>query len=270
MNKTKIEWADYTWNVVTGCLHGCDYCYARRIANRFSMEYAPLVGEFEGKFYDGSYNGKSIPNDGIMYDLYKPVIENERIQPYPAGFMPTFHRYRLNEPQKIKKPSKIFICSMADLFGDWVPDEWIDEVMEACNHAPQHKYFFLTKNPKRYAQKDLIRSYLINQNYYSLSYFGASVTNQQMMDETIKQFKKINIACPKFISIEPLLNEINIADIKQLDWIIVGAQTGPGAMPPKKEWVQSIIDQARAAGVPVFLKDNLHWPEKIQEWPEGL
>jgi protein gp37 len=71
-----------------------------------------------------------------------------------------------------------------------------------------------------------------------------------------------------FISIEPLVDYFG--DIVNTHWIIIGAQTGPGAVPPKPEWVQSIIDQARDAGVPIFLKDNLKWPERIQEWPEGL
>lgn len=245
MNKTKIEWADYTWNPVTGCLHGCEYCYARRIANRFADK-----------------------NNLTYVDGVKPShLSNV---PYPYGFMPTLHQERLNEPARKKKPQKIFVCSMADLFGDWVPDEWIQEVFKACKAAPWHKYLFLTKNPKRYAQEDLIRSCLVDQDYYSCSYFGVSVTNQQMMDEAMDQFLKINIACPKFISIEPLLNDIQIKDIWKLKWVIIGQQTGPGAIPPKPEWVQSIIDQCQVAGVPVFVKNPLHEKFPIQEWPEGL
>jgi len=81
-----------TWNPVTGCLHGCQYCY------------------------------------------------------------PTFHRYRLDEPAQKKKPQNIFVSSMGDLFGDWVPDSWIKTVFEATNKAPQHNYLYLTKNPDRYYQ----------------------------------------------------------------------------------------------------------------------
>lgn len=260
--KNGIEWCDYTWSPVTGCLHGCEYCYARRMANRFSMKFTPLIGEFDGRLYE--------LKDDIMMDLNSPVVENGHIQPYPAGFAPTFHKYRLDEPAKIKQPSKIFVVSMGDLFGDWVPDEWIQEVFKACEAAPWHKYLFLTKNPKRYAQEDLIRSCLVNQDYYSCSYFGVSVTNQQMMDEAMDRFSKINIACPKFISIEPLLNDIQIKDIWKLKWVIIGQQTGPGAVPPKDEWVQNIIDQCRAADVPVFVKSPLYEKFPIQEWPEGL
>ena len=83
-------------------------------------------------------------------------------------------------------------------------------------------------------------------------------------------FKKPN----HFISLEPLLDNVDFnvfeGGYSGLGWLIIGAQTGPGAVPPKPEWVQNIIDQARAAGVPIFLKDNLNWPEKIQEWPGGL
>ena len=127
MNKTKIEYADYTWNPVTGCLHECEYCYARKQAKRFSS----IVG---------------IPN-GKIHDL--PINFTYKCK-YPYGFDPTFHRYRLDEPSQVKTPSTIFVCSMADLFGEWVPDEWIQKIFEACADAPQHRYLFLTKNPKRY------------------------------------------------------------------------------------------------------------------------
>ncbi|MCL2461960.1 MAG: phage Gp37/Gp68 family protein, partial [Defluviitaleaceae bacterium] len=70
--------------------------------------------------------------------------------PYPFYFKPTFHRYRLGEPARMKKPKNIFVCSMADMFGDWVPDEWIKAVFEACEAIPRHRYLFLTKNPARY------------------------------------------------------------------------------------------------------------------------
>ena len=134
MNKTKIDWCDSTWNPVTGCLHGCEYCYARSIAHRFS-------GGGENWTDD-----KTIVLDKKMYGE-----EEEKAIPYPYGFIPTFHRYRLNDYIG-KKGRNIFVCSMADLFGEWVPDSWIKEVFKACENAPQHNYLFLTKNPIRYAQ----------------------------------------------------------------------------------------------------------------------
>lgn len=145
MNKTKIEWADMTWNPVTGCRHGCGYCYARRIAERFRPFDLPHVTEA------GVLNG--------INDLAAPIITvcrdgKERVCAHPYGFEPTFHRYRLDEPLKMKKPQTIFVVSMGDLFGDWVPTSWITAVFAACLAAPWHTYMFLTKNPHRYVHLD--------------------------------------------------------------------------------------------------------------------
>jgi protein gp37 len=255
MNKSKIEWCDYTWNPVTGCLHGCEYCYARRIANRFGgaseTHYNECVGE-ECQWYT--------EETGKIHDLEEPIYDVDRGHnaPYPFGFDPTFHRYRLTEPQKIKKPQKIFVCSMADLFGDWVPDEWIEEVFKTCEKAPQHTYMFLTKNPYRYLQLH-IREKLPKA---SNCWYGTTLTGQGRLPFNCLDFKQ------NFVSIEPLLGDVSDKlPFTNIQWVIVGAQTGPGAVPPKPEWVQSIIDQCRCAKVPIFLKDNLNWPDKIQEWP---
>ena len=300
MNKTKIEWADYTWNPVTGCLHNCTYCYARRIANRFKG-----WTDSEG---DTHYD-TILATDNLIRELQEPlyIAPKERLgkwpkAPYPYGFIPTFHRYRLDEPQKVKTPSKIFSVSMGDLFGNWVPDEWIDEVFTACFNADWHTYYFLTKNPARYERA--IARYDGEERGFDIEvwdhiWFGATVTCQEDTDRLadLMKFREGR----KFASIEPLLGPMDIRRYLQgrwspdyekrcwhliqkydgrvtdatsvilkprLDWIIIGAQTGPGAKPPKPEWVQAIIDQCRAAGVPVFLKDNLKWPVKIQEWPE--
>jgi protein gp37 len=315
MNKTKIEWADYTWNPVTGCLHGCNYCYARRMAKRFSRGtgegvnppayYIPGAGYIR----DTEHNS-FIENANIhvvkwpMYDewIIREGEYNYRYDPFPYGFEPTFHRYRLDEPQKVKTPSKIFSVSMGDLFGNWVPDEWIDEVFTACFNADWHTYYFLTKNPARYERA--IARYDGEERGFDIEvwdhiWFGATVTCQEDTDRLadLMKFREGR----KFASIEPLLGPMDIRRYLQgrwspdyekrcwhliqkydgrvtdatsvilkprLDWVIIGAQTGPGAKPPKPEWVQAIIDQCGAAGVPVFLKDNLKWPVKIQEWPE--
>ena len=85
---------------------------------------------------------------------------------YPFGFEPTFHKYRLDMPQKLKQSKNIFVGSMADIFGEWVPDEWIEEIFKACEKSPQHNYLFLTKNPKRYkelAEKELLP---LSDNYW--------------------------------------------------------------------------------------------------------
>lgn len=132
MEKTKIDWCDSTWNPVTGCLHGCKYCYARGISNRFSGG-----GE------------KWCEDKLIVLEEKVYAEESEKAEPYPYGFVPTFHKYRLDE-YAAKKKRNIFVCSMADLFGKWVPTDWKIEVLEACRKAPQHNYLFLTKDPIGY------------------------------------------------------------------------------------------------------------------------
>jgi protein gp37 len=184
------------------------------------------------------------------------------IAPYPYGFTPTFHRYRLDEPARKTKGQKIFVVSMGDLFGDWVPSEWIEEVFKACENAPQHTFMFLTKNPKRYKALALADKLPTYENFW----YGTTTTTP---DVPFFYSTKHNT----FVSIEPLLANFPAIGNEEMNvvckWFIVGAQTGPGAVPPKPEWVQNIIDQCRAAGVPIFLKNNLNWPEKIQEWPDG-
>jgi protein gp37 len=300
VNKSKIEWCDYTWSPVTGCLHNCDYCYAKRQTNRFKGQlYSNKVYAIEHcdlKLYEstgyGFYENHSID---------KPVRNLEgRIVPYPFGFKPTFHRYRLDEPQKVKKPSKIFVVSMGDLFGGWVPQSWIEQVFKACEAVPQHTYMFLTKNPKRYKELQFRIPLPTSSKYW----YGTTVTSMSDIDNITALTSVFGLHT--FLSIEPLLGPIDLSRwlketctncggigrtpnhphilakichrcggtgkvyYPRIDWIIIGSQTGPGAKPPKPEWVQSIIDQCREAGVPVFLKNNLNWPEKIQEFPEGM
>ena len=145
---------------------------------------------------------------------------------------------------------------MGDLFGDWVPDEWIGEVFNACENAPQHTYMFLTKNPKRYQDK----------RYNGNIWLGNTITRQS---DFIKEYGR-PLGAKRFYSIEPLLGPVNIPQTNIPKWVIIGAQTGPGAVPPKPEWVQNIIDQCGVANVPVFVKSPLYEKFPIQEWPEGL
>lgn len=255
MNKQKtkkgngIEWCDYTWNPVTGCGNECEYCYARRIANRFrdksNLTYV----------------------DGVKPGHLSHI-------PFPYGFLPTLHPERLNEPQKVKKPSKIFVVSMGDLFGDWVPDEWIEQVFESCRKAPWHTYFFLTKNPERYSKLNDNRILPKDDNFW----YGITITqvdNHRLIDYIPDYYGKPEpVHRNTFISFEPLLDRHAAQLVKYYShcfkWVIVGAQTGLKAIKPQSEWVQSIIGQCRQANIPIFLKSNLNWPDKIQEWPEEL
>ena len=265
--KNGIEWCTYTWSPVTGCLHGCEYCYARKIANRFG---GCVIHKEDGTEIDGKEEFKSTQ----MLTLDEPMIKkNGMIAPYPIGFKPTFHKYRLGEPQKAKKPSKIFVVSMGDLFGDWVPGGWQLEVYKACGKADWHKYLFLTKNPEAYA-KVFYRSEL---DYRHNFWLGTTVTDDKSFCEKGYELFESTGADQKrhahrFLSIEPLLNKIGdkaLRNIQFIDWVIIGQQTNPNR-PPKDEWVQSIIDQCRVAEVPVFVKSPLYEKFPIQEWPEGL
>lgn len=249
MNKTKIEWCDSTWNPVTGCRHECQYCYARKIAERFG-------GRWDEELL------RTLGPDGGNHHLDSALIRHTTgknrdkgvhsvVAPFPYGFDPTFHRYRLDEPQKRKDQQTIFVCSMADLFGDWVPDEWIEEVFASCKKAPQHRYLFLTKNPGRYMELEKTGRLPEEENFW----YGSTITGP---DDLFCWSNRHNT----FVSIEPLLKPIPSAGehaVKTVDWIIIGAMTGPGSAKhqPEREWVSSLVRDADAAGVPVFMKDSL-------------
>jgi protein gp37 len=237
-----------TFNPVTGCLHDCPYCYAKKIAYRFGG-YIHFDGcnEFDRKERVGGY--------GKIHTL-----THRDYTPYPYDFDPTFHHYRLNEPQRINKPQNIFVCSMADLFGAWVPDEWIRKVFRACEKTPQHRYIFLTKNPERYTE-------ILKNGCVMKHWFGTTITD----DKTQFFFSDRNNA---FLSIEPIQSNFN-PDTTNLDfikWVIIGSETGnrKGKIIPKREWIENIVKACRKQNVPVFMKNSLAtiWSEPlIREYP---
>ena len=242
--KTKVDWCDSTWNPVTGCLHGCAYCYARKIAERFGSKQKPESIE------------RSVLNAPMRCtDLYSYMrmagISRGKVQPYPFDFSPTLHRYKLDEPQKWKKPRTIFVCSMADLFGEWVPDEWIEQVFKACEAAPQHRYLFLTKNPKRYVGLYAKNILPTGKGYW----YGTTVTSPE------QPFFYSNVPDDNphtFVSIEPIMG--SFGKIKNRpDWVIVGAETGnrKGKVAPRKEWIDGIADECKRCRTPIFMKESL-------------
>ena len=250
--KTKIDWADASWNPVTGCLHGCQYCYARRIAERFGMKYAPKLGDpgMEGACkYDTEEAGQD-----TMLELEMPYIDSDGVKsPYPMAFLPTFHKYRLDIPKRWKQPKRIFVCSMADLFGKWVPDEWIIKVFEACQAAPQHTYMFLTKNPDRYLDLDK-KGHLPREFWY-----GYTATR----NEDLWKFTHAD-ECPclkLFVSIEPMLEPMNPGFCSHVpaDWVIMGAETGnrQGKVVPGKDWITEIAEECELSDIPIFMKESL-------------
>ena len=231
MNQTKIDWADKTWNPVTGCLHNCPYCYARKIANRFkSKSHYEYV-------------------DGI-----KPPHLKE---PFPYGFLPTLHPDRLGAPGEIERPQLIFVGSMTDLFGESIPDEWIASIMGICKNHSQHQYFFLTKNPKRYEEL-LYKGILANEPNF---WYGSTITSHE---ENI--FKKTVIGegghFQTFVSIEPLMShwpDESCNKLSDIQWVIVGIETGnrKDRAIIEKRSIEKIAKECSAASVPLFMKESL-------------
>lgn len=172
--------------------------------------------------------------------------------------VPQFFPERLKKLNS-KKPQNIFMDSMSDI-ADW-DYAWTAEVFKAMQKNPQHNYMFLTKRPQIY------------ENWMQFGWknvwCGATGTDDTMANKANYQLGGIK-GCNTFLSLEPLKSAVCFSDTINVDWIIIGQQTGPRAVPPKDEWVQSIIDQCQAAGVPVFVKSPLYEKFPIQEWPEGL
>ncbi|TCX51966.1 hypothetical protein C1I38_08190 [Dehalobacter sp. 12DCB1] len=255
MNKSKIDWTDYTWNPVTGCLHGCPYCFARRQSLRFSGDIRLNLMDLRCKKDEASG----------LYVLDKPFITREnRSISYPCGFAPTLHEYRLDWPGQVKNGANIFVCSMADLFGDWVPDEWIQKVFETCEKYPQHNYMFLTKSPARYSALANAGKLPAKDNMW----YGTSVTNPGMPAFGLMSYNT-------FVSIEPLLAPFPDLHGYPFNWAIIGAETGrrKGKVVPQKAWIRDIVNHYRKTGSPIFMKESLRelmGDEFVQEFPPGL
>ena len=258
MNKSKIEWCSHTWNPVTGCLHGCPYCYARKVAHRFAPAYGgPDGGIHELK--EPYIEGMGEPEHGIPVHYWR--------EPYPYEFDPTFHRYRLDEPARASAHRDIFVCSMADLFGKWVPTEWIVQIIDACKAAPQHRYMFLTKNPARYLELDHLALLPHEDNFW----YGSSVPSEDYMAMyPVPHVRKpFSISSPSgggseginaFWSMEPLLGPVRMENSEGLpQWVIIGAETGSRKekVTPRREWVDGITDFCDKNEIPIFYKGNL-------------
>lgn len=260
MNKSKMEFCNFTFNPVTGCRTGCEYCYAAKQAKRFSGDVRINKGSDQLKKDENGFH--------ILDAPFKN--QSGKVIPCPVGFEPTLHRYRLTMPAQKKKPANIFVCSLADLFGAWVPESWIEEVLKACDAAPWHNYLFMTRCPKRYDLMSSMSRLPRSSNFW----YGTTVTGNADLDRIVylprKQYNQ-------FICIEPLLEAIDIRDIGFMDWIIIGAETSNrrGKVKLNREWIEAIVQTARAADIPLFMKNSKEleevWGEElIQELPAGL
>jgi len=223
VNRTKIEWTSWSWNPITGCEHGCWYCYARKLAQRFPKNF-------------------------------------------PNGFKPTFHPERLKEPWDLKKPSKIFVCSISDLFAPWTPVAWREAVLESIRNCPvKHTFQLLTKSPE-----GIPTDYVFPENVW----VGVTVTNPLEVQSMLTGLLNNANAKTRFVSFEPLLGpcEASICDHfwRSIQWIIIGKLTGSRRVKLQPWWIDHLIDAANWFKVPVFLKNNLKpdYPGPLrQEFP---
>lgn len=241
MNKTKIEWVKnpdgsqgYTFNPITGCLNSCPYCYARKLAN-------------------GRLLKRYLANDNLAPDPTIRHIDYRVADP----FYPRFWPEKLYEVTEARKGDKgVFCCNMSDLFGIGIPEEWTRKILNAIRMGPENnRYYLLTKQPQNLARFS---------PFPDNCWVGVSATDNDMCEEAMYGLYDID-AKVKYISFEPLLGKITDLSPHRycgeylnqfIDWAIIGAQTKP-YNPPKKIWVDEIIEASKKAGIPYFLKDNL-------------
>ncbi len=237
--KTTIEWTDRTWNPLIGCSHvsaGCDNCYAAQFALRNLADYAGLAT----KTPDG------------------PRFTGElRVRPKD-----------LDAPLRWKKPQRILVNSMSDLFHLDVRPSFIHQVWLTMAQCPQHTFQVLTKRPQRMAQ--VIAGMHLGSGEPPLPnvWLGTSIEDDRYVFRA--DHLRATPAAVRFLSLEPLLGPLPSLDLTGVDWVIVGGESGPKARPMHPDWVRDIRDRCVAAGVPFLFKqwgewlpdfDNFRWDE---------
>jgi len=227
MNKQgpgKIEWTDYTWSPVTGCRFGCEYGPRGCYANQIA----------------------------------------QRI--YPEKFEPTYRPERLKDKDLGRVPdgNMIFVCDMGDLFGDWVPDKWINEILKVTRSYPQYIYQFLTKNPERYLHWF--------DEFPPNSWLGTTIDYEKHYLKRSEPFWQLdnNSKFIKFVSFEPILSSMPLDSA--FDWVIIGERTGNWASNEElrlaEVWTCQILEQTRVLNIPVFVKNRLYEKFPIREFPK--
>lgn len=282
MGKTKIEWSDMSWPVVTGCSHagslGCDKCYAARMAATRLKHHPRYEGlaTFE--------NGKARWTGEVR-----------------------FNRDVLSQPLHWKKPRMIFVASTGDLFHEDVPPSFICEIWQVMRECPQHTFQILTKRAQR--MFEIVTTYIADDTlgFEPLPNVWGLVTaeDQATADERIPWLLRTPFAV-RGVSVEPMLGAIDLEhylgiwtdDVvnlhqeimfdrpmvpnlftalakpagmarlykKQLSWVIVGGESGHGARPMMLNWAQGIVNQCKAAGVPVFVKQVGTWAARAGKY----
>lgn len=259
---TAIQWTDETWNPVTGCAKvspGCAHCYAETVAARFWPTQYPQIPIEKPSDLDATC---TFTRDRQFTDVQ-------------------CHEDRLDQPLRWKKPRRIFVNSMSDLFHEAVPDVFIERVFSVMALSERHTFQVLTKRPARMlawfrARRHDVKNYVILQTEKAGEclyahpwplpnvWLGVSVENQHFADERIPLLLQTP-AVVRFISAEPLLGPVDLScgywlecepglSLPTLDWIIVGGESGKGARPCDVQWVRSIVRQGQRSRLPVFVK----------------
>jgi protein gp37 len=232
-DKTGIAWTDATWNPVTGCSKvspGCAHCYAEALSLRFGYSKLPWLPE----------------------NAVQNVI---------------LHPERLDQPFHWRKPRRVFVCSMADLFHEQVPYEFILNVFDVMQVVDIHEYQILTKRPER--MEAVLMDFPPLPNIWT----GTSIENDRFVGRA--DYLRESPAAVRFISAEPLLGPLPSLDLTGIDWLIIGGESGPHARPMDPQWVRDLIVKARASGTAVFVKQMgglrpggaLPDEFNIREWP---
>lgn len=223
---SSIEWTDTTWNPTTGCDRvsiGCDHCYAQTLAKRLQ-----------------AMGNQRYQKDG------DPRTSG-------PGFGLTVHQDKLLEPYLWKRPKRVFVNSMSDLFHPDVPTEFIHAVFDVMADVPQHHFQILTKRPRRMGSVVSCWYEAKQREPLANVWLGTSVENQKWADQRIPLLKSAP-AGVRFLSCEPLLGPIELLETSSLDWVIVGGESGGHARPMAEDWVLSLRDQCRVAGIAFFFK----------------
>lgn len=218
-----IEWTDATWNPIAGCLMispGCTNCYAMRMAARLQS---------------------------MNHETYRGTVRKSGGRPVWTGKVNLVER-ALNIPLHWKKPRKIFVNSMSDLFQNGVPPEFIQQVWDTMLKADRHIYQILTKRPDN--MKQVVEDYGLKTAPHI--WLGTSVESENFV-ERIELLKSIP-AGVRFVSFEPLLGPVGRLDLRGIHWAIVGGESGPAARPMQQSWVDEIKQQCRKSETAFFFK----------------
>lgn len=236
MKRTKIDWAESTWNPITGCTGPagdgwtCRYCYAERFARRMAGRFG-----YPSAFPDGD------------------------------PFAPTFHPDRLSEPSDVQRPTTVFAGSMGDTFGPGVDPGWIDQVGTAMAMAPHHRYLLLTRHPSRYALLPALPEYI--EVWYGTTITGGEVLDEKRLEDLLAFGQVLEadaVSRRLWVSVEPLLATPEYSLLRRmhgLGWVVMGAlsgQTDDARMEQVEVRRAVALVKSAAADAPLFLKRSMH------------